>query len=213
MGPNGLRVPSPSEPQLQGGELYKFQENEMRIRMSQIELSYEDLKQEMIKEIQKYEFGFLATSEGEYVTAREIRCVPNGLTIYCITDRRSRKYKQIMANPNVAIAYGNHRVPFRGLQIEGVASLKGQPIDEENAEFIKAYQEKQPDAYERSSRRHFQGRPNLSVIEVVPRRITLSVQGDTASETYFDILDTVKEEANRVMVNIGDNIEAPAYRE
>ena len=177
--------------------------------MSQIELSYEDAKQEMIREIQKHQFGVLATSEGEFVTAREIRCVPNGLTIHCFTNRNSRKYKQIMANPNVAIAYGNHWIPCRGLQIEGVASLKGHPLDEENAVFIKAYQETQPDAYERSSQRHFvRTRPDIRVIEVVPRKITLCVQGDTASESYTVILDTVKEEANRVMT-----YKAPAYNE
>lgn len=61
-------------------------------------------------------------------------------------------------------------------------------------------------------RRHFvRTRPDLRVIEVVPRKITLLVQGDTASEAYFDILDPVKEEANRVMAaGLG---EAPAYKE
>lgn len=61
-------------------------------------------------------------------------------------------------------------------------------------------------------RRHFvRTRPDLRVIEVVPRKITMLVQGDTASETYFDILDPVKEEANRVMTaGLG---EAPAYKE
>ena len=156
--------------------------------MSQIELSYEDLKQEMIREIKKHEFGFLATSDGDFVTVREIRCVPSGLTIYCFTNRNSRKYKQIITNPNVAIAYGNHRVPNRGLQMEGVVSLKGHPLDEENIIFLKAYQETQPEAYERSMRRHFvRTRPDLRVIEVVPRKISMFVQGDTASETFFDI--------------------------
>jgi len=52
------------EPQLPVGELYKYQENERRRSMSQIELSNEDLKQEMIKELAKlgseglYERGF-----------------------------------------------------------------------------------------------------------------------------------------------------------
>jgi general stress protein 26 len=170
--------------------------------MTQIELSYEDLKQEMIKEIRKYEFGFLATSEGVHVTVREIRCIPSGLTIYCFTDQRSRKWKQIMANPNVAIAFCNHRVPKRGLQIEGVASLKGQPLDKENINFIKAYKETQPEAYERSSKRHFIGLPNLRVIEIVPRIVAFSVQGSTASETYIEILDVAKGEAYRVMPNI-----------
>ena len=91
--------------------------------MSQIELSYEDLKQEMIKEIQKHELVFLATSERELVTNRMVRLVSNGLSFFFLTNVNSRKYKQIMANPNVAIAAG-------GLQIEGMASLKGHPQEE-----------------------------------------------------------------------------------
>ena len=105
--------------------------------MSQIELSYEEMKQKVIKDIQKHPRLYLATSEGEFVTVRRMGFVSDGLKIWFVTDLESRKYKQIMANPKVAIAGGDD------LQIEGVASLKGHPFDE--PEFIKAYKETQPD--------------------------------------------------------------------
>jgi uncharacterized pyridoxamine 5'-phosphate oxidase family protein len=162
--------------------------------MSQIELSYEDLKQEMIKEIQKHELVFLATSERELVTNRMVRLVSKGLSFFFLTNVNSRKYKQIMTNPNVAIAAG-------GLQIEGVASLKGHPQDEENAEFIKAFRESRPEAYEMNLEKG-------------------NLQGPSASEpgAYTDILNTITEEAHRVpwisasgkSLNVS---EAPAYRE
>jgi len=82
--------------------------------MSQIELSYEYLRQDMIEEIKKYHLGFLASSEADFVTVRQMQLIINGLTIYCHTGIYRRKYKQIMANPQVAIAAGN-------LQIEGIA--------------------------------------------------------------------------------------------
>ena len=98
----------------------------------------------------------------------------------------------------VAVAYGNHRVPNRGIQVEGVASLRGHPLDE--PVFLEAYRETQPKAYERSAKRPFiRTRPDLRVIEVVPRRITLMVQGETAAGSYFDVLDMVNEKAMRVM--------------
>jgi len=125
---------------------YRSTKIERKRRMSQIELSYEDMKQEMIKEIQKHPHGYLATSEGEFVTVRRMGLVSDGLTIWCLTSEQTRKYKQIMANPNVAIAAGDY------LQIEGVASLKGHPRDEENSVFIKAFREQLPDRYERSLR-------------------------------------------------------------
>ena len=177
----------------------------------------------MITEIQKHDHGILATSDGEYVTARKVRLVADRLTIYCFTDRRSRKYQQIMANPNVAIATDN-------IQIEGLAPLKGHPLDEENAGFLRAYKEMRPEAYERSSRRHFPNRPEGRVIEITPRRIMLwsltesdvarnvqasvrseeAMQKDLASENYMEILDIAKGKANRVMVS--SLTEASAYR-
>lgn len=191
--------------------------------MSQIELSYDDLKQKMISEFQKHDHGILATSDRGYVTARKVRLVADGLTVYCFTDRRSKKYQQMKANPNVAIAADN-------IQIEGVATLKGHPLDEENAVFLKAYREMRPEAYERSSRRHFPNRPDGRVVEITPRRVMFwsltesdvarnvqaSVQSedamrkDLAKENYMEILDVAKGEAHRVMVS--SLTEAPAYR-
>ena len=194
------------EPQFPGGELYKYQENERRRRMSQIELSYEDLKQEMIKEIEKRQLKILATSEGDFVTAREVRFISDGLTMFCFTDHRSRKYEQIKANPNVAIAVGN-------LSIEGVASLKGRPLNEENAKYLETFREKQPDWCEHWSQAgHFQN-PNMRVIDVTPKRIAMykTRAFDKVPESYLAILNVVKEEAYRLKPS--DFPEAPAYRE
>jgi general stress protein 26 len=74
--------------------------------LSQIELSYEELKLEMIEEIRKHGFMVLATSERKFLTSRTVLCISNGLTIYFATNRNSRKFKQISANPNVALADG-----------------------------------------------------------------------------------------------------------
>ena len=176
-------------------------------------LSYEDTKQSIIEEIKQYQFGYLATADEKTPYVREIRFVPDGLTLYCFTDKRSRKRKQIMKNPNVAVAYGNHKIPNRGVQIEGHAILRGHPLDEENKDLLEAYKRTTPEAYERSMRRHFvRSRPNLSVIKIEPRRVTLMIQGATAAETHMDIIDVEKETAHRIMANIGDNIQSPIYQ-
>ena len=181
--------------------------------MSHINLSYEDTKQTIIEEITKYQFGYLATTDGEAAYVREIRFIPDDLTLYCFTDKRSRKRKQIMKNPNVAVAYGNNKVPNRGVQIEGHALLRGHPLDEENRDMHEAYKITAPEAYERSMKRHFvRSRPNLSVIKIEPRRATLMIQGPTAAESYLDIIDIEHEMAHRIMVNIDDNIMSPIYQ-
>ena len=88
--------------------------------MRQIEISYEELEQEFIKEFTKlgsvglYQRGILATSNNDVVTARRMRMIPDGLTIYCWTTRYTRKHKQIIANPNVSLVVGF-------VQIDGIA--------------------------------------------------------------------------------------------
>jgi general stress protein 26 len=181
--------------------------------MSHIELSFEETKQKIIEEIKQYQFAFLATTDGNSAYVREIRFVPDGLTLYCFTDKRSRKRKQIMKNPNVSVAYGNHKIPNRGVQIEGIALLRGHPLEEENKDLLETYKRTAPEAYERSMKRHFvPSRPNLSVIKIEPRRVTLFIQGATAAESYMDIMDIEHNVAHRIMVNIGDNMESPLYQ-
>ena len=128
-----------------------------------------------------------------------------------------------MANPNVAIAADN-------IQIEGAATLRGHPLDEENTGFLRAYKEMRPEAYKRSSRRHFPNRPEGRVIEIIPRKIMLwsltendvarnvqtsiqseeAMQKDLASENYMEILNVAKGEAHRVMAS--SLTETPAYK-
>jgi general stress protein 26 len=184
--------------------------------MRQVEIPYEELKQEFIKELSKlgseglYQRGILATSKGDHVTARRMRLISDGLTIYCYADLGTRKCKQIMANPNVAVVAGF-------VQIEGVASLKGHPFDE--PEFIRAYKESQPEFYEKwSARQPPKHKRNLVVIEVVPKRIALSKYADPASgiEEGLYVLNVEKGKAHRIvdfMSLESGPLDAPAYRE
>ena len=184
--------------------------------MSQIELSYEDTKQKMIEEIQKHTRMYLATSEGEFVTVRRMGPIPDGLTIRFLTDVNSRKYKHIMLNSQVALAAGDD------LQIEGDASLKGHPLDDENSDFIKIFKKNRPDMYERSIRlgRMLQ-RLGSRLIEITPRRIAFSVwtpnyDQEPDFQPYTLILKTVNEKAYRISGpegNVTESYKTSAYRE
>ena len=159
--------------------------------MSQIELPYDELKQEMIKELEKHKELILSTSQAEKVTSRTMRCITDGLTIYCQTANKSRKYIQMTANPNVALASGN-------LQVEGVAKLKGRPIDEENISYLKVLKEKVPEAYAIwSERGHFQN-PAQRVIEISPHRMALYKGAVSPLDTGILILDIWKEKAFKI---------------
>ena len=181
--------------------------------MSQIEVPYEEAKQQIIDEIQKNAKGYLATSEGDLVTVRRMGLISSGLTIWCITTDNSRKVSHIKANPNVAIAAGDF------LQIEGVASMKGHPMDEENSFFLETFKNQLPELYERSLRpgRNLR-RPSSRVIEVVPRRILLSVWTPhfdlEGFQPYSIILHTDQEKAYKLSAADPHEVfKASAYKE
>jgi uncharacterized pyridoxamine 5'-phosphate oxidase family protein len=129
-------------------------------------LPYEPIKQKVIEQLQKNWHGVLATAEGKHVTAREMMLIYDGLKISCFTAINMRKYKQIQANNNVAIAVDN-------IQIDGVATLKGHPGEPENAGFLKAFEESQPNIYEIFRDSCHNPEVPFRMIEIMPKRIAL----------------------------------------
>ncbi|MBD3206595.1 hypothetical protein GF319_09680 [Candidatus Bathyarchaeota archaeon] len=75
--------------------------------MSQVEVSYNEMEQRVIEELEKHPHLYLATSVDDFVTVRRMGFVNDGLKIWMVTDELSRKYEQIMKNSRVAIAAGN----------------------------------------------------------------------------------------------------------
>jgi uncharacterized pyridoxamine 5'-phosphate oxidase family protein len=162
------------------------------------EINYDELEQKMIEELEKHRFVVLATADGKKVTARTMILVSKDLKIFFMTNKNYRKYQQIMVNPYVAIVAGP-------LQIEGNASLKGHPFDEENFEYRKAFHEGNPEGYERATRVNFP-RPDVRVIEVAPIKITMYTPTDTKTgrEPYLEILNVEKQKANRVSRSVAN---------
>ena len=159
--------------------------------MSQEEVSYEEMKKEFEKQLKGQQTGVLATSDGDNVTVRAMLIFPDGLTIYCFTGKRSRKYKQLCSNQNVAVA-------VHDIQIEGVATLKGNPIDEENTRFLKVYKEVNPDDYERRIQSMRSSQIESSLIEITPKRVARYIPGGS-----MDILNVLKKKAYKL--RIGDS--------
>ena len=164
--------------------------------MSLTELSFEELKQELIDELKQQPTGALATSDGEDVTARFMGLFSDGLTIYCFAFQTSRKCRQISVNPNVSIATGN-------LQIDGTATL-GHPLDEENTRFVEIYKERMPEYFKIAESVHFP-KKSERVIEITPRRISKFNNGN------FDILNIPKEKAHKI--EFFSAYTAPEYHE
>lgn len=173
--------------------------------MSQVEIPYERLRKEIIEEYKKYPLMIIATSAKNKVSAREMRFITDGLSLYCFTDHRTRKYHQITANPYVAVSAGN-------LCIEGVASLKGSPMDERNTRVLEVFRESQPDWHDKWIEWGHFVNPIVRLIEVIPSRITMfkMTDFDDVPESYFALLDVVKEKAYRL--DPSEYPETPAYK-
>ena len=157
--------------------------------MSQYEVSYSKLKKEIEDELANIRLGFLATSENDYVRNGAVFMVSDGLTIYVFTFLKSRKYQHMKANPNVGFSVST-------LQIEGIASLKGHPIDE--PEFLEVYRKNQPDAYEKRKETYFSNsQPDVRVVKIIPTRICRYKwsQKYKTPDSCYEVLDIINEKA------------------
>jgi hypothetical protein len=172
--------------------------------MSQIELSFDELKQEMIEEIKKHKFMVLATSIGGKVTARTMGVIPDGVSIYVTTSPKGIKYEQMKANSSVALADGN-------MQIIGEAKFRGHPLDDNNKNFIEALNVSHPNLVDRLMQVNFK-RPDYLVIEIIPKRISTYIHPTTHNvpETSINILNLEANKAYRV--NAAEREEAEAYK-
>ena len=150
-------------------------------------LSYDELQQEIVQELQKHKVGVLATAEGNSVTARSMSLIFDGLTSSCFTNAHSRKARQIAANERVALAIDN-------IQIEGWAKLKGRTTDPKNAGFLKAYEKAQPEVYEWYRGILLNPEFSTEVIEVTAERVAVFVG---MPEPHTDVLNTVTKTATR----------------
>ena len=130
----------------------------------------------------------LATCDGERVCARTVITVFDGLTVYVMAKRDSRKYRQIEANPRVALAEG-------GFQIEGVASLQGRPRDGGNLVYLDRFREQQPKLFESQSSKGNLDNPNMMLIKVVPYRVAYYVQKPVAAESHLKVLEPEEKKA------------------
>ena len=151
-------------------------------------LSYDELKEEIIQELKKYPIGVLATSEGNYVTARHMMLIADGLKISCFTFTTTRKFKQISANKNVALVANN-------IQIDGVVTLKGHTNDPKNKYFLEAFEKLQPEIYKMYREVCLDPKSNAELIEISPKRIAIFRGGYPDSKT--DVLNIENKTAVR----------------
>jgi len=159
--------------------------------MSRVELSYNELKEEMLEALLKHRLLVLATSDGENVTARTVRCVPDGLKVYVAANKNSNEWNQVQENPNVALAGGN-------LQIEAVASLKGQVSDDENKPYLESFKRIDPERYLDWERRGHFANPLSHILEINPSKMSLYFSMPSPEDSHISVLDVENQKAYKL---------------
>ncbi len=153
--------------------------------MERMDIDYLALEREAIAFINSNFIWVLATAVGNQVTARTVFTVSNGVVIFFQTDKNSTKYRQLAANPNVALCRDH-------VQIEGKAREIGSPLDSKNLPLSHLFQQHHPLAYKRYS-----GNKTEALFEVHPTQVTLWKHNDR--QTYRDILQIIAKKAYRVL--------------
>lgn len=153
-----------------------------------MDMNFKVLENEIYAKLNGKLIMVLATSYQNKVYARNMSCVVIDKKIYFQTDKTFAKFDQMLNNPNVALCVDN-------LQIEGVATLKKHPFDEENKRFLEVFK-----AYHKGSYEKYSQMKNEIVVEVKPTLITLWKYEDgqpcreylnyTSNKAYREIYDT-----------------------
>lgn len=153
-----------------------------------MDINYSQLEKEILENLGNKAVLVVATSKDNRVTARSLSCIINDKKIYFQTDKNFIKYQQIISNPKVALCINN-------IQIEGIATPIGHPLENKNAWFKKLYKEYYPQSFDNYSKMK-----NEVIIEVNPTYITLWKYID--NKPLRDYLDLINKKAQREYYNI-----------
>lgn len=95
-------------------------------------MKFNEAKKIMDEKLGEWKIMALASCADNYPMVRNVSCLFYNDRIYFKTDKNFRKTQQLYANPRVAMCWN-------GVQVEGVATVKGLVVDEEGRTFETLY--------------------------------------------------------------------------
>lgn len=146
-------------------------------------LEFETRRNELLKSFEAVKEMVLSTCSNNRVTSRVVSTACHGDKIYFLSWDHHVKCLQIRDTPRMAFCHEN-------IQIEGIASIKGNPLDEKNIAYSEKYKEKQPAIFEIFTK--FKG---MVIIEVSIIQIRSYIQKN--GEYYLDCLNLAEKTAYR----------------
>jgi uncharacterized pyridoxamine 5'-phosphate oxidase family protein len=149
------------------------------------DLDFDTVSKEKLQPLEDFKEMVLSTCSGNQVTSRVVSTACRGTMIVFLSFGHNTKCVQMRENPNVAICWNN-------FQIEGVASVKENLMDAENAELMALYKEKQPYYYNATPKLK-----GMLLVSVEIKRLTFN-----PPNTFFlDRIDFEKHTAYRDTMN------------
>ncbi len=97
-------------------------------------MNFTEAKQIMDHKLGDWKIMALASCVNDYPMVRNVSCIFYNDRIYFKTDKNFRKTKQLYTNNKVALC-------FNGVQVEGIAKIKGLVVEEKGRIFEKKYKE------------------------------------------------------------------------
>lgn len=139
------------------------------------ELDYDRIREEKIRFLENHHAIVLATSYNDRVTARTVTYASKGLEIYFMSWGHHKKCVQMRGNPKVALVKDN-------VNIEGLAEILGNPLDDKNKEYAEIYRSKLPRDFE-----GFAHQAGMVMVKVTPTFIVSMERID--GRLYLEHLD------------------------
>ena len=131
----------------------------------------------------------LASCEDDYPMVRNISAIMYDGKIWFKTDRNFRKTQQLIANPRVALCWN-------GVQVEGLAEIRGLVVEEPGRVFEKKYREYLWQSYNRYSHEDTE-----ILVRVEPRFVEIWDE-DEDRNAFQIFLDFNQETAEKKMYDV-----------
>jgi len=145
-------------------------------------LNFKEEMAKLFKQTKDHKVMTLATCADNYPTARSMSVIIFDENIYFQTGVNLLKYKQIVANNNVALSFDN-------VQIEGTANIIGKPLEDKNKEIMERYKK-----YFGAAFKNYSHLDDEILIEIKIKKVTIW-KYDINLKPYRIFIETEKENA------------------
>jgi len=160
------------------------------------ELNYEEVKKEIIYDLNENKQIVLATSLNNRVTSRVVDFANDDLTIYFMSWNHNKKITQITGNSHVALSLNN-------IQIEAKAEILGRPTEERNKCLLEFHKKKFSEIYVKT----FSNIPEIVIVKITPISIVKFLNIDR--RFYFVKMDIANKKAYQMRLEDKKNLEYP----